>query len=667
MDRLAPSNPSRRAARTLVLGIVAIAASLSHQRPASAQSCTVPQLKDPNCPPGEQTIDTYMNCYRKLYDDNVIPAFVSIADCTHVKADKAINGVLESLSAQVLKHATDGLGDILDLVNKSDSPPNKCVLDMNALDDSLGEIIRKEREAPDLDAYRRANYVFGDLTSFTTLVLAARQDRAGCDRSLQLTRQGLQNLLDLKINHPNYCDILRQSGDYEKVSKIDKLENYTSLEPNIDYGQFFNISININPQCGYMDPNGGGGGATRGNQCTTGTIEYKQTLAHLDGTLGWIVSHREMISTVALAVGIAAFGPYGLLVGAAVELIISAIDFFTAEAAISDLEDMIAGKEQQLKAAIAAHVITEDQFSQRMTALCTPWQAVVEKRYLDALKPIEPVRHLQEISKYYALSDSFNDWYNELFRWATTPGPDGKRFLDQIAEQDLIDQRVAFDNRIFKSRADQEVASRKNTLTNIKGVITLMSCSGLTTTQKNAAKTKLRAGVRNFNRTCSTTMDSLTVQPDQAIPLAGDATTSDVVCAYNGFHNGVASLVISNGADFSSNMTLKDKNGAVLAQLTNITSNTDFSQIGFAGFACSSESGLAFGTAADTQLAAGSYAMHVQDNILGFDDASADSLRTSIQSLDSQLRLKVNTCTQQLGVPVNVPRPGDACGIPVSF
>jgi hypothetical protein len=667
MHRFALSNPSRRAARTLVLAIIAVATILSHERPATAQSCFVPPLRDPVCPPGNGTIEQYMTCYRGLYDDNVIPAFTAIAQCSHVKTDVGIRAALETTAAKVLKDILAKLAAIQASLNDSKSAPNVCIAGLNDVDDRLRPFIEAERNAPDLDAYRRSTYTFSHLSFFTDLALLARESRAGCDTSLRLNKEALEELQAEKIQHLDYCQILRQSAKYENVSKIEGLGQYTSLEPDIDYGFFFNLSITVNGQCSYFDPNGGGTGSVRNSQCTTGTVEYKQTLAHLDGTLGWIVKHREMFAVTGLAIGVAAFGPYGALVGVAVEIIISLIDYFTAQSAIGDLEDMIAGKEEELKKAIADNLITEDQFNNRITQLCTPWKTVVERRYRDALAPLMPETHIQEVNKYFALSDDLHDWYNELFRWATTPGPGGARFLDDVAAQDLVAQQHEFDLRVFQSRATQEVASRKNTLTNIKGVVTLMSCSNLTPSQKNVAKSKLRAGVRNFNRTCSTTMDSLVVQPDQPLAFANSTTASDIVCTYKGFRNGFSSLQISNGTGFASNLTFKDKDGVVLAQLTDITSGTDFSQIGLPGLVCSSESGQAFGTSAETQLAARTYPVQLQDNIFGFGETDATSLRTAIQSLDSQLRFKVNTCTQQLGSPVNVPRPVEVCGIPVTF
>lgn len=660
-------NRSRRVVRTLVLGIVALATSLSYSRPAAAQLCTIPPINDPTCPTNSGTIEQYMTCYRELFDDNVIPAFTAIAQCSHARAEVGIKGLLEAASAKVLQDITKSLAEIKAVLDDVNSPPNQCITALNAVDGALRDSITGEREAPDLDAYRRSRYSLASLTFFTNHLLVARENRAACDRPLQLTQKTLQHLLDLKLKHLDYCEILRQNADYESVSKIEDLGQYTSLEPAIDYGQFFNLSITINNQCGYFDAGGGGSGVTRNNQCTTGTIQYKQTLATLDGTLGWIVKHREMLAVVGLAVGIAAFGPYGVLVALGIELIISVIDFVTAQMAIDDLEDMIADKKRQLEASVAANLITEDEFNAKITARCEPWQSEVEHRYQLALSPLSVQAHIERINKYYVLSDQLHDWYNELFKWATTPGPGGTRFIDEVAELDLIAQQHEFDQRIFAARADQEIASRKNTLINIKGALTLMNCGNLTPLQKSATKSRLRAGVRNFNLVCSTTMDGLAVQPDQPIAFATGTATSDVVCAYKGFRNGVVSMVISNDSDFAANLTLRGKDDVVLAQLTNITSNTDFSQVDFPGFVCASESGQPFGTSAENQLATGTYPMRLQDNIFGFDKEDADGLRTSIQSLDSQLRFKVNTCTQQLGAPVSVPRPVDACGIPVTF
>src|SRR6201999_998972 len=154
----------------------------------------------------------------------------------------------------------------------------------------------------------------------------------------------------------------------------------------------------------------------------------------MDGTLGWLASNRDQISVVSGAVAGtilsltgsgASAGPLGAVIGAAVGLVITGIEYLSLENSVDDLNNLIAEKEQALKDAVAANLITPQQFSSLETALCTPWAATVDQRAQTLLAKFDAAKHLQTIDSYYALSDSLNDWYDGLFLWAITPGPDG--------------------------------------------------------------------------------------------------------------------------------------------------------------------------------------------------------------------------------------------------
>jgi len=217
----------------------------------------------------------------------------------------------------------------------------------------------------------------------------------------------------------------------------------------------------------------------------------------------------------------------------------------------------------------------------------------------------------------------------------------------------------AIDTSTCASPASSTAAPSNN-----KATVTSLVCSGLTRKATLTLRNKLNVNVIGFNNKCLSVMDAVAAQPDQPVAFADGTVEPAVVCGYNGFRNDVASVEISDGDGFASNMTLKDATGAVLAQLTNVTSDTDFTQAGFPGFACVDPTARGFGSSADRQLAAATYPLHMQANVPGLLDSDGAGLRSSVQTLDSQLRLKVSTCARQLGITASIPRTADACGIP---
>jgi hypothetical protein len=662
---------SRRAGLGLVSALVATALAIA-ARPAAAQSCSIPPLNDDVCLNRGGTIDDYINCYRDLYEQNVIPAFAAISQCSHLKASAGIKAGLEAAGALVTGAVKTSLASIDQVISAPGSAPSTCIGDLNAAEAALRPYLEAERAAPDLDAYRRSHYTPAHLTFFADVLLAARQGRAACDAPLQSIRRSLALLSGLKAQHFDYCQILRDSASYQSVARIDALAQWTTVDPDIHFDSYFNASISLNAQCGYYDFSGGGPAAIRYESCNTLTGEYRQRLAEMDGALGWLASHRSIIVPVAAGVATtifsamgagAAAGPYGAAVGAAVGLVISGLEYLSLRNAIGELNDLIANMEQQLKDTVAANLITQQEFDDLITTRCTPWRTTIDQRVQGLLQNFDVARHLATIDGYYTLSDRLNDWYSELYLWAITPGTSGTRFLDDLAQQDLLAKKNEFDQRVFAARATQEVADRKNTLTNIKATVSLLSCSNLTTGQKRIVKNQLNAGVSGFNRACTTTMDAVAVAPDEPVAFAS-GVASTVVCSYNGFRNDLASLEISNGEGFASNLTLRGPGGEALVQLTNVTSNTDFSQVGIPGFRCSSVEGQAFGTSEDARLAATTYPLRVHDNLFGFRDIDAAALRTDVQSLDGQLRFKAIVCARQMGTTFSIPRTAAACGIP---
>jgi hypothetical protein len=652
---------------------MALAGLLVAQHPAAAQSCTIPTLNDNVCANAGGSIDDYISCYRALYDQNVIPAFKAIATCSHAKASNGIRLGLESVATLVTDRIKHALAAIDAALNDPSGPTNTCIGDLDTIAATLQPYLDGERNAPDLDAYRRARYTPEDLTFIEGVLLTARQARAACDGPLQTIRSSLNLLSSLKASQPDYCEIMRQSASYESVSHIDALAQWTAIDPNIHFDQFFNIFISLNPQCGYYDFSGSGQATVRPSSCPTATLQYSQTLTGMDGALGWLVKNRNAIVAVSTAAATTIFsmagygssaGPYGALVGLGVGLVIAGFEYISLQQSIDELNDLIASKERELEDVVAANLITEDQFADLITQLCTPWAPVVEQRVQDILAQFDVQSHLRKIDGYYTLSDQLNDWYNGLFLWAITPGQDGTSFLDVLAQEDLLAQKNQFDQRIFAARATEEVAAQKTELTNIKGTATLLVCSNLSASQKRAVRSQLNTGINGFNGKCRDTMNAVAVQPDQPVAFADTTNNSSVVCSYNGFRSDVASLEIHNGDGFASNMTLKDPAGTVLAQLVNVTSDTNFAQAGFPGFGCASPVLQAFGTSAGTRLAEGVYPLHIQDNLSGFRDSDASTLRTDVQTLDSQLRFKAIVCARQLGFPFTAARTGDACGIP---
>lgn len=663
---------ARARRKALAFCVLTLAILSVHEQSAAAQSCTIPELNDNVCASRGGTIDDYIACYRDLYDHNVIPAFKAVAECSHVKARAGVRSGLEAAAALVTGAIKRSLEDIDGVINAPDGAPSTCISDLNALEQTLRPYIDAERTAPDLDAYRRAHYSPAHLTFFAEVLLTARQRRAACDAPLQTIRKNLALLSNLKSHHPDYCQIMRQSASYDSVSRIDALAQWTAVDPDIDFDSYFNFSISLNSQCGYYDFSGAGQATIQYATCPTLTAEYRQTLSGLDGTLGWLARHRNTIIPVSAAIATAIFsaagagaaaGPYGAAAAAIVGLVLAGIEYLSLRNAVAELNDLVAAKEQELKNVVAAHLITEDEFADVITNLCTPWRPVVEQRVQDSLRTFDVAQHLQVLDHYYVLSDRLNDWYNELFLWAITPGPDGTRFLDELAKQDLLAQKDQFDQQIFAARAAEEVADRKNTLTNIKATVTLLTCANRSDAQKRIVKSQLNAGVSSFNRACSNTMDALAVQPDGPVAFA-DATPSTVVCSYHGFRSGVVSLQIVDGDGFASNMVLRDGSGAVLAQLANVTSDTDFAQAGLPGFRCESDLRQEFGKSPASRLAQVTYPLRLQDNLFGFRDSDATALRADVQTLDAQLRFKAIVCARQMGATFNTPRTADACGIP---
>lgn len=661
--------------RTCALLLLVLSIMAARPSPARAQVCEIPQLQEPRCV--DASIDGYKDCYRKLYDQ-AIPAFESMAKCSHVKAAVGVSQVLEASAALVTGTVKKALKDVDDVVDASTGAPLTCIGGLNTVQAALRPFIDDERRANDLDAFRRATYTPAHFSFFEDAVLAARQSRAACDPPLQKLRKQLVLLSELKAHHPDYCRIVRDSIKYESVSGIDDLAEWTSVDPKVHFDSFFNFFISWNSQCGYYDFSSPGQAVVRNTSCSTLTVEYKQTLGRMDGALGWVAQNRDILAVtggaiVATIAGLAgagsAAGPIGAAAGAVIGAVIAGIEYLMLQSDIDSFKALIAEKQQAVKDVVAANLITETEFGALITQACTPWQSIVERRTDAMIATFDFAKHLQMIDSYYTLNDSLHNWYNELFLWATTPGSGGKTFLDDVTRQDLLSQKARFDQRIFNARADQEIAAESNALTNIKGTVTQLTCANLASGQRRAIRAKLNAGVTGFNGKCEDIMEALAVQPDRPLAFAAGTVASDVVCAYRGFRNGIASLEIGNGQGAASNMRLKDASGAIVAELANISSDTDFSQIAaLPGFSCASASGQPFGTSAATRLAEGTYPLRLRDNLFGVDDSKAATMRPMVQTLDSQLRLKVITCSRQLGnTAFNIPRTAEACGIPRSL
>jgi hypothetical protein len=683
--------------RARLVVVVALVSQLVHQRPATAQQapapqCNVPVFVDDLCADiadgGDVSIDDYKDCYGRLYDDTVIPAFRAMAQCTHAKAAHGIGMVLESAATLTLADVTSDLCDIARAVNPAITPSlcgpdeagettstglNTCIGNLNALEEALRQYIDAERNATDLDTYRRATYTPASFTYFTNLILAARQNRADCDGLLRSLRKALVPLGELRLAHPDYCEILRDSADYAKVSQIDALAEWTRVDPDIEFDWYFNVGITLGAQCGYYEIDQNGGVSIEHKTCRQYTAEYSQTLAGMDGALGWLTDNRDMIVAVGTAAAAmilsyagygASAGPYGALIGAAIGLLISGVHAIMLWRDTEALEDLIDDKEEELRDVVASSLITEEEFDEMIETRCPRWQAEVQRRFDTMIFLVDAPTHIDNIDQFFTLSDRLHGWYNELLLWATTPGPNGQRFITELARQELLAQKSAFDQRIFGARADQEVAAVRNELTAIKGAVTLLGCSNLGTTERRNRKRQINVAASRFNAACSSVTSAIAVQPDQPVAFADAAAERTVTCSYKGFRNGITSLEIRNGSGSASNMTLKSATGAVIAQLSNVSSETDFGQTGLPGFSCSSSLGGEFGTTAATRLAEATYPMRLQDNIFGLDESDASGLRSTIQTLDSQFRLKQSVCMRQLGAPVEIPRTAEACGLP---
>lgn len=693
-----PSAMSDLTPRLRLVVVVALVSQLVHQHPAAAQQapapqCNVPTFVDDLCADiadgGDVSIDDYKDCYGRLYDESVIPAFRAMAQCTHAKAAHGIGMVLESAANLTLADVTSDLCDISRAVNPAVTPAlcgpddddedsntglNTCVGNLNAIEEAFREYIDAERNAHDLDEYRRATYTPASFTYFTNLILAARQNRADCDGLLRSLRKALVPLGELRLAHPDYCEILRDSADYATVSQIDALAEWTRVDPDIDFSWHFDVGITFGAQCGYYAIGEDGGVEIEHETCRQFTAEYSQTLSGMDGALGWLNDNRGGIvfaSSLAAAYilsyagyGASGAGFYGALIGAGVGLFIAFVNVFMLWLDSRSLDNLIDDKEEKLREVVAYNLIKEAEFDEMIEARCPRWQTEVQRRFDTMLFLVDAPTHIDKIDQFFTLSDRLHGWYNELLLWATTPGPRGQRFLTELAEQELLAQKRAFDQRIFGARADQEIAAVRNELTAIKGAVTLLGCSNLGATERRTRKRQINVAASHFNAACSSATSAIAAQPDHPVAFADGAAERTVTCSYKGFRNGIAFLEIRNGSGFASNMTVKNATGVVIAQLNNISSETDFGQAGLPGFSCSSSLGGEFGTSAETRLAEATYPMRLQDNIPGLDESDASGLRSTIQTLDSQFRLKQSVCMRQLGAPMEIPRTAEACGLP---
>lgn len=655
------------------IALAVLLAVLIRHRSAVAQRCsTIPNLDENECASIGNSIDDYKRCYRALYDNDVIPAFRYIASCSHARADAALLAGLESAASVV----TGTIKESIAAIEAALAGPNGaagCFDQLKDIDAKLELVITREKAAPDLDAHRRNNYDAEDLTSFMNLVLGARQNRAACSDALLRIRQRLVLLSELKARHLDYCKVLRDSARYENASRILSLAQWTAIDPNIHFDHYFNASITWNVQCGYFDLSDAGS-SIRYTPCLQNTAEYTQTLSEIDRSLvGWLSDNRNAIVAVSAAAGStiaslagagASAGPLGASIGLVVGAIIAGIDYWMLRSALDELHDLIADKEQELKDVVAQRYITEPAFHARLEELCSTWQPVVEERIEHMLAGLHAAEHIQDIDAYFARSDKLHDWYNELFLWATKPGPGGQRFIDVVTEQALLAQRDAFDRQLFRARTDQEIAKQKNLLAALKGNTSLLGCTNIPSPQRRSVQAQLRGGLYAFNVQCASLMQALAVRTEGPVPFTDPSATSDVSCAYNGFRSDVTSLEIRAGAGSAADMTLRDPAGTVIAELTGVTSDR---APGFAGFGCASESGAPFGTSAASRLTPGTYPLHVADSIYGFGVSEAQALRPFLQDVDSKMRFKAVVCNRQLGTPIDLPRTADACGIPVTF
>lgn len=661
----------------IAFGIAAVAVLLAREPAAMAQTCDqIPDLPEDLCQGIGESIQDYQTCYRALYDEAVIPAFQYIAECSHERADEALQAGLESAAEQVVGTIRESVAVIEDVMTDPAAAPALCMQELNFLDQEMEPIIADERDAGDLDAYRRETYTPDHFVLFTDLVLGARQNRAICDPALQTIREQLVLLSHLKARHLDYCQVLRDSAQYESASRIQSLAQWTVVDPDIDFDFYFNTSVTWNPQCAYFDFSESSTDI-RYTPCVQATVEYQQTLSELDAfAIGWLADNRDIIvavtaataTTVASAAGAGAeAGPIGAVVGAVVGAVISGIHYLVMRHEIDELNDMIADKEEELREVVEENYITEDQFDDRLEALCGAWEPVVEARIEAILGGLDAQRHVDRIDGYYEVSDKLHGWYNELFLWATEPGPDGRRFLDELAEQAVLAKKDEFDRRIFRARTNQEVAVQRNFLVNLKAQTSRLDCTDITPRERRRVQAELRAGVNVFNLTCSNTMETLAARTGQSVPFTASESSSDVFCAYAGFRPGVASLEVRAGVGFAADMTIRDSAGGAMGELTNVTSDTDWAQGAMPGFHCWSETGQSFGTSAASRLAPGTYGLRLPDNIYGFEEAEAAPLRTFVQDIDKGMRFKASVCNRQLGTPIDLPRIADACGIPVNF
>ena len=670
------SSACRRAHRTswLTLTAASLAAVLLGGGSARAQECAaVPEIEDDICIDAGDSIADYEACYRSLYDDAVIPAFRYIAECSHDRAEAALKAGLESAGALVTGTIQQTLASI-ELTLAQPDGPSACIAQLNQIDALLQPFLEAERGADDLDDYRWEQYSFELLVEFTDTVLAARQNRAICDWSLERLREQLVLLDQLETRHLDYCQVLRDSAEYESASRIQSLAEWTVVDPDLDFNWYFNLSVTWNPQCGFYSFEESGTDIHY-SPCQQATVDYEQTLDDLNAfAIGWFADHREQIvavtaataSTIASLAGAgAASGPIGAAVGAVVGLVISGIEFFVLQHELGEFEDMIAAKESELADVVEDNYITEAQFNQRLATLCSSWEPVVESRIEQMLSAFDLPQHITQIDKYFALSDGLHHWYNELFLWATEPGPDGRSFLDELAAASVLRKRDEFDQEIFRVRTDQEIAAQRNFFINVKAQTTALDCSDIPPRDQRRVATELRSGVNIFNLACSSTMEALSPRTEP-IALSGPAA-SDVRCAYSGFRSDVTVAEVSAGAGFTADIVVRDSAGSTVAQLAGVSSETIWGEGALPGFVCWSDSLGPWGTSSENRLAPGTYPLAHPDNIYGFSAGQAQAFREFVKGIDEGMRFKAIVCNRQLDTPIDLPREADACGIPVNF
>ena len=333
------------------------------------------------------------------------------------------------------------------------------------------------------------------------------------------------------------------------------------------------------------------------------------------------------------------------------------------EIRLAELKSFIDDKQKQIGEIVENNYIKPEQFEALVQQQCSGRVAQTAELIANQIALVDTQGNLERIEGFFKVISTMEKWYNELFLWATTEGSEG-RFLDEIAEAELLLRKEQFFQEIYAARTAQELAAQEALISQAQGNISLTICGG--TAPRRTTLSRLRRSVSQFNHLCDSTMRTLGLSTP-VVPFSSNAP-SDVLCVYEGFRTDVAKVSVSPGTNRRANVSVLAGDESVLASFPDVSSDTNWDEVLFPGFSCRSQSGGVFGTSADNELASGTFDLGPRYSIAGFEKADAEEIQSHVQNADRLVRRKVIRCVRRFGdLTFSIPQRADACGVPTQF